>query len=78
LLKQYIVDEKDSEIIITGFREVKENQSVDLERAKYIENIFSKHGIDIERMSINVNTTIDINKTGSKSIDKKKVEIKVI
>jgi len=78
LLKQYMVDEKYSEIIITGFREAKEIQSIDLERAKYIENIFSKHGIDVERISINVNTPNENNKTGSKNNDEKKVEIKVI
>ncbi len=77
VLKQYLVDEKDSEVIITGFREEIEHQSIDLLRAKFVEDVFIKHGIDLERISIDMNEQVGKNKKSNESIDDKKVEIKV-
>lgn len=77
-LKQYLVDEMDAEVIITGHREADELQSIDLLRAKFIEDVFITHGIDPERISIDVNIPDKktINSKGEKN--DKKVEIKVI
>ena len=68
-LKQYLVDEKDSDVIITGFRENKESKSINQLRAKYVKDIFVNHGIDTMRISLDA-----VNENGNNS---KKVEIKV-
>jgi len=78
VLKQYTVDKKYSEIIITGFMELKENQSIGLERTKFIEKTFSKHGIPGDRMSIIVHTAVGKNKTENENNNEKKVEVKVL
>ena len=77
-LKQFMVDTKDAEIVITGFREREENQSLDLLRAKFIEDVFLNHGINQKRILINVDRKGNNANTQKEDQDVKKVEIKVL
>ncbi len=77
-LKQYLVDEKTSEVIVTGFRDLDEHQSIDLLRAKFIKDVFVKHGIDIERISIDINDLQGKVADRNKIEDYKNVTIKVL
>jgi OmpA-OmpF porin, OOP family len=74
VLKQHLVDLKDSEVLITGFREQDELQSIDRLRASFIEDVFIKHGIDLERILLDVSDQTE----KDENIDDKKVEIKVL
>jgi outer membrane protein OmpA-like peptidoglycan-associated protein len=69
-LKQYMVDKKDAEVIITGFHDTSESKSMGSLRAKFIKDILIKHGINIDRISLD--SKIEKDKEG------KKVEIKVL
>lgn len=69
-LKQYMVDEKDAEVMITGFYIPGESKSIGRLRAKFIEDILLKHGINIDRISLDYKI--------EKDKDSKKVEIKVL
>ena len=76
-LKQYMVDEKESDVIITGFRNTKENDSMALLRAEFVKDVFVNQGIETERISIEImNEQIQNTKENNGKNDKK-VEIKV-